>query len=73
MIQEAWKVVFPSLIFPVELIGGFPTRKFPLVAAPPHEASDQQTPLASIYQSTKLKVAFNKNICRRNNLLGRIE
>jgi hypothetical protein len=38
MIQEAWKVAFSSLRFPVELIGFFPSRKSPLVAAP-HEAS----------------------------------
>jgi hypothetical protein len=47
MIQEAWKVAFPSLRFPVELIGGFPSRKSPLVAVP-HKASDQQTPPAAI-------------------------
>jgi hypothetical protein len=61
MIQEAWKVAFPSLRFPVELIGVFPARKSPLVAAP-HEASDQQTPPASMHQSTNLKVAINKNL-----------
>jgi hypothetical protein len=60
MIQEAWKVAFPSLRFPVELIGVFPSRKSPLVAAP-HEASDQQRPPASMHQSTNLKVAINNN------------
>ncbi len=60
MIQEAWKVAFPSLRFPVELIGGFPSRKSPLVAAP-HEASNQQIPPASMHQSTNFKVAINKS------------
>jgi hypothetical protein len=46
MIQEAWKVAFPSLGFPIELIGGFPSRKSPLVATK---------------GSSKLKVAKNKN------------
>jgi hypothetical protein len=59
MIQEAWKLAFPSLRFPVELIGGFPSRKSPLVAAP-HEASNQQIPPASMHQSTNFKVAINK-------------
>ncbi len=40
MVQEAWKVAFPSLIFPLELIVGFPSRKSQVVAAP-HEASLQ--------------------------------
>jgi hypothetical protein len=61
MIQEAWKVAFPSLRFPVELVGFFPSRKSPLVAAP-HKASDQQRPPASMHQSTNLKVAINKNL-----------
>jgi hypothetical protein len=61
MIQEAWKVAFPSLRFPVELIGVFPSRKSPLVAAP-HKASDQQTPPALMHQSTNFKVAINKNL-----------
>ena len=62
MIQEAWKVAFPSLRFPVELIGVFPSQKSPLVAAP-HEATDQdQTPPALMHQSTNLKVAINKNL-----------
>jgi hypothetical protein len=56
MIQEAWKVAFPSLRFPVELVGGFPSRKSPLVAAP-HEANDQQSsPALMHHQSTNLKV-----------------
>ena len=61
MIQEAWKVAFPSLRFPVELIGVFPSRKSTLVAAP-HKASDKQTTPASMHQSTNLKVAINKNL-----------
>jgi hypothetical protein len=64
MVQEAWKVAFPSLRFPVEFIGVFPSRKSPLVAAP-HEASHQHQP-ALMHQSTngcsKLKVAINKNL-----------
>jgi hypothetical protein len=65
MVQEAWKVAFPSLRFPLELIGGFPSRKSQLVAAP-HEASLQHQPPAVMHQSTtngssKLKVAINKN------------
>jgi hypothetical protein len=61
MIQEAWKVAFPSLRFPVELIGFFPSRKSPLVAAQ-HKASDQKSPPASVHRSTNLKVAINKNL-----------
>jgi hypothetical protein len=61
MIQEAWKVAFPSLRFPIELMGVFPSGKSQLVSAP-HEASDQQTPPASMHQSTNLKVAINKNL-----------
>jgi hypothetical protein len=61
MIQEAWKVAFPSLRFPVELIGVSPSRKSPLVAAP-HKASDQQTLPVLMLQSTNLKVAINKNL-----------
>jgi hypothetical protein len=61
MIQEAWKVAFTSLRFPVELIGVFPSRKSPLVAAQ-HEASDQETPPASMHQSTNWKVEINKNL-----------
>jgi hypothetical protein len=58
MIQEAWKVAFPSLRFPFKLVGVFPSRKSPLVLAAPHEASDQQRPPASMHQSTNLK-AYN--------------
>ena len=61
MVQEAWKVPFSSLRFPIELIGMFSLRKSPLVAAP-HKASDQQTPPALMRQSTNLKVAINKNL-----------
>ena len=61
MVQEAWKVAFPSLRFPIELIGVFPSGKAQLVAAP-HEARDQQTPPASMHQSTNLKVAIDKNL-----------
>ncbi len=62
MIQEAWKVAFPSLRFPAKLIGVFPSWKSPLVAAP-NEATDQdQTPPAMVHQSTNLKVAKNKNL-----------
>jgi hypothetical protein len=63
--EEAWKVAFPSLRFPVELIG-VPSRKSPLVAAP-HKASEQQElPPALTHQLTngfsKLKVAINKRL-----------
>jgi hypothetical protein len=61
MIQEAWKVAFPSLRFPVKLVGVFPSRKSSLVVAP-HKASNQQRPPASMHQSTNLKVAINKNL-----------
>jgi hypothetical protein len=63
MIQEAWKVAFPSLSrFPVGLIWVFPSsRQSPLVAAP-HKASEQQTQPALMHQSIKLKVAMNKNL-----------
>jgi hypothetical protein len=64
MVQEAWKVAFPSLGFPVELIGVFPSTKSPLVAAQ-NEASFQEPP-AWMHQSTDnssmLKVAINKNL-----------
>ena len=63
MVQEAWKVAFPSLIFPVELIGLFPAAKSPLVAAP-HQ-SDPQPPPPTHQQTTnssRLKVAINKNL-----------
>jgi hypothetical protein len=60
MVQEAWKVAFPSLRFPVELIGVFPLSKSPLVAAP-HEASLQEQPPATT-GSSNLKVAINKNL-----------
>ncbi len=60
MVQEAWKVVFPGLRFPVELIGLYPANKSPLVAA------RHQEPPASTRQPTvdsnKLKVAINKNL-----------
>jgi hypothetical protein len=60
MVQEAWKVVFPGLRFPVELIGLYPAMKLPLVAA------RHQEPPASTHQPTvnsnKLKVAINKNL-----------
>jgi hypothetical protein len=46
---------------PYQVIGVFPSGKSQLVAAP-HEASDQQTPPASMHQSTNLKVAINKNL-----------
>ena len=58
MIQEAWKVAFPSLRFPLELIGMFP----PLVAVQ-QEASRQPTNEAS-----KLKVSINKNLESRKIL-----
>ena len=63
MVLEAWKGTFPSLRFPIEMIGLFPTTKSPLVAAP-HEI--HQEPPASTRQPTvdsnKLKVAINKNL-----------
>jgi hypothetical protein len=37
MVQEASKVAFPSLRFPVKLIGLFPVTKLPLVAVQHHE------------------------------------
>jgi hypothetical protein len=43
VVQEAWKVAFPSLRFPLKLIGVFPSRKSQVVAAP-HEVP---TPAAS--------------------------
>ncbi len=49
MVQEAWKGTFPSLRFPIEMIGLFPTTKSPLVAAP-HEI--HQEPPASTRQPT---------------------
>jgi hypothetical protein len=62
MVVEAWKIVFPSLRFPVELIGLCPVAKSPLVAAP-HQ-SDPQTPTPSTHQptpnSSRLKVAINR-------------
>jgi hypothetical protein len=67
MVQEAWKVPFLSLRFPIELIGMFSLRKSPLVAAP-HKASHQEPP-ALMHQltngSSKLKVAINKNLDSR--------
>jgi hypothetical protein len=49
MVMEAWKVAFPSLRFPLELIGLFPAVKSPLVAAP-HQ-SDPQAPPSTHQQS----------------------
>jgi hypothetical protein len=56
MVQEAWKVAFPNLRFPVELIGVFP-------ALPPEI---HQEPTAWMRQptndSSNLKVTINKNL-----------
>jgi hypothetical protein len=57
MVQEAWKVAFPSLRFPVELIGLFPPASRPLVAAP-HEIQ-----ASTIHQPTsQSKVEISKNL-----------
>jgi hypothetical protein len=62
MIQEAWKVAFPSLRFPVELIVVFPSRKSSLVAAP-HKASDQQTPASQVRKHNK-RYLLTKHLIR---------
>jgi hypothetical protein len=63
MVVEAWKVAFPSLRFPVKLIGLFPVAKSPLVAAP-HQSDPQAPP--SKHQpttnSSRLKVEINQNL-----------
>jgi hypothetical protein len=53
MVQEAWKVAFPSLRFPVELIGLFPPLR--------HQPTTNHPP-ALTHQPTKLKVEINKNL-----------
>jgi hypothetical protein len=63
MVVEAWKVAFPSLRFPVELIGLFPAARSPLVAAP-HQSDPQPPPSTHrpTTNSSGLKVAINRNI-----------
>jgi hypothetical protein len=60
MVQEAWKVAFPSLRFPVELIGLYPASKSPLVEAP-HQRPPALRSQPTNDDSSKLKVAINKN------------
>jgi hypothetical protein len=65
MVQEAWKVAFPSLRFPVELIGLFP----PLVAGAPLETRHQGPP-ASTHQPTKDSSKFKvRNIQLGNGVV----
>jgi hypothetical protein len=63
--KEAWKVAFPSLHFPVELIGLFPASKSPIAVAP-HQRYGQEPPALTCQptndDSSKLKVAINKNL-----------
>jgi hypothetical protein len=60
---EAWKVAFPSLRFPAELIGLFPAAQSPLVAAP-HQSDPQPPPLTHqpTTNSSRSKVAINRNL-----------
>jgi hypothetical protein len=41
MVQEAWKVVFPSLHYPVELIGLFPSLRHQQPPALMHQPTNQ--------------------------------
>jgi hypothetical protein len=61
MIQEAWKGTFPSIRFPVEIIVLFPTTKSPLAAAPHEELQPAWTHQPTT-DSSRLKVAINKNL-----------
>jgi hypothetical protein len=65
MVQQAWKVAFPSLGFPVKLIVLFPpATKSPLVAAP--HFIHQEPPASTTHQptndSSQLEDEINKNL-----------